>query len=252
MASKILFLDIETTPNLAAVWGLWKQDISLPQLLKSSYVLCWSAKWKGQSKVMFDSVHKSSQLVMLNGIWRLLDETDIAVHFNGKRFDIPTLNREFLGAGMNPPSPYKQVDLLDTAKARFNFVSNKLAYITKFLKFDGKIETNFQLWLDCMAGDEKAWKKMEKYNKNDTLETEKLYDRLLPWIVSHPNMGLYAKLKGITCPTCGSDKVQRRGLAHMKTQSYQRYQCQSCGSWMRTRFSEKGLDRKFVTTPTME
>ena len=252
MPPKILTLDIETAPNIAAVWSLWKQNISLPQLLEPSYVLCWSAKWKGTSKILFDSVYKSGQRHMIKGIWGLLDEADIVIHFNGRRFDIPTLNKEFLSLGLLPPSSYKQIDLLETAKTRFNFVSNKLAYITKFLKLDGKIETGFKLWLDVMRNDAKAWAKMEKYNKNDVIETEKLYDRLLPWIVSHPNLGLYAKLHGVTCPTCGSDKVQRRGLSHMKTQSYQRYQCQNCGSWMRSRFSEKGLDRKFVMIPTAE
>ncbi|NIV35232.1 MAG: hypothetical protein GWN58_38990, partial [Anaerolineae bacterium] len=48
---------------------------------------------------------------MLEGAWELLDEADAVVHYNGKKFDIPTLNREFVKYGFTPPSPYKQIDL---------------------------------------------------------------------------------------------------------------------------------------------
>ncbi len=42
-----------------------------------------------------------------------------------------------------------------------------------------------------MNKDPAAWKVMEKYNKQDVLLLEKVYDRLLPWIKSHPNHHLF-------------------------------------------------------------
>jgi uncharacterized protein YprB with RNaseH-like and TPR domain len=92
MTSKILLLDIETSPNTAHVWGIWDQNIGLNQLLESSYTLCYAAKWLGKKEVIFDSVNKSSQKKMLQGIHKLLDEADAVIHYNGARFDIPTLN----------------------------------------------------------------------------------------------------------------------------------------------------------------
>ena len=106
---KILLLDIETAPNTAHVWGLWQQNVSLNQLMESGYVLCWSAKWLGKDWIYFDSIQNKSTKSMLKGIYKLLDEADAVVHYNGKKFDIPTLNGEFLKCGFKPPSPYKQI-----------------------------------------------------------------------------------------------------------------------------------------------
>lgn len=243
---KILFLDIETSPNLATVWSIWNQNISLNQLLETSYTLCWSAKWKGSNQVMFDSVKKSGRDGLIKSIYTLINDSDIIIHFNGKRFDIPTLNKEFLLLGLNPPAPFKQIDLYQTVKKKFRFVSNKLAHITEQLGFAGKITTTHKLWLDCMNGDEKAWKKMEAYNRRDVTELEKLYNRVLPWITNHPNIGLFSDVNKPTCTNCGSQKVQSRGLLTTKTQVYKRWCCTKCGTWLKSRYSEKVENKKNI------
>ena len=102
---KILLIDIEVAPNTAHVWGIFDQNISINQLLESSYTLCYAAKWYGESKIMFDSIQKSGKQKMLDSVHKLLDEADAIVHYNGSRFDIPILHKEFLLAGMPPPAP---------------------------------------------------------------------------------------------------------------------------------------------------
>jgi len=241
---KILLLDIETAPNLATVWGIFEQNISLNQLLETSYVLCWSAKWYGSKEIMFDSVQKSGKVGVIKSIYKLLDVARIVVHYNGRRFDVPVLNKEFLLHKLPPPAPYKQIDLYQTVKKKFRFVSNKLAHITKQLGLPGKIKTDHQLWLDCMnakSGDiyHKAWMKMEKYNKRDVTELEKVYTIILPWIEDHPNVGMFTESEKPACTNCGSTKVQSRGNAYTKTNVYKRYQCSDCGKWLRARVSEK-------------
>jgi len=172
--SKILLLDIEMAPNVAHVWGIWDQNIGLNQLRESSYVMCYAAKWLGDKKMMFDSVKKSGDKKMLAGIHKLLDEADAVIHYNGKRFDIPSLNKEFLLHGMFPPAPFKEIDLLTVAKSRFRFVSNKLDYVAQSLGLGKKTEhSGHELWVQCMAGIPKAWKTMEEYNKNDVILLEK-------------------------------------------------------------------------------
>lgn len=54
---KVLTLDIETSPNLAHVWSLWKQNVSLSQLMQSGQVICFAAKWHDKPKVTFHSDH---------------------------------------------------------------------------------------------------------------------------------------------------------------------------------------------------
>ena len=230
---KILLLDIETSPNTAYVWGLWKQNISLSALQESSTVLCWAAKWLGEKEVMFDSVYQSKPEKMLKRIHALISEADAVVHYNGTKFDMPTLNKEFLLHGMEPPAPYKQIDLLRTMRSQFRFPSNKLDYVADKLGFGNKHETSFQLWIDCMNNDPKAWKQMERYNKHDVILLEKVYKRVLPWIKSHPNHNLHSGEEHV-CPNCGGTKIQRRGTARTISGSYQRYQCQDCGTWSRS------------------
>lgn len=245
---KVLFLDIETSPNLATVWGIWNQNIAISQLIESSYTLCWAAKWQGSKEVMFDSVQKSGKRGVIKSIYNLLKEADVVIHYNGKRFDIPTLNKEFLLADLTPPSPFKQIDLYHTVRKKFRFVSNKLAYITEQLGFKGKIKTNHKLWLDCMNGDKCAWKKMEAYNRRDITELERVYKVVLPWIENHPNLGMFTESTRPACTNCGSTHLQARGMQRSKTQSYRRYQCTNCGTWTRSRFSEKVQNKRNILT----
>lgn len=234
---KILLLDIETAPNVAYVWGLFKENIPLARMIDSGYVLCWAAKWLGDEKVLFDSVHQSKPKTMLKRVHKLLDEADAVIHYNGTRFDIPTLNKEFLLHKMNPPAAYKQIDLLTTTRARFRFASNKLDYIAQQLGVGQKHKhEGFELWVKCMNNDAEAWATMEEYNKQDVNLLEQVYFVLRPWIRNHPNLGVYDSSGDVpTCPACGSAELNKRGFSYATTGRYQRYQCRACGHWSRDR-----------------
>jgi DNA polymerase elongation subunit (family B) len=235
---KILLIDIEVAPNTAHVWGIFDQNISINQLLESSYVLCYAAKWYGESKIIFDSVHKSSRTDMLNGVHALLNEADAIVHYNGSRFDIPILHKEFLLNGMPPPAPSKQIDLLQVARRQFRFVSNKLDYVAQALGLGSKTDhEGHTLWVKCMNDDNKAWKVMEQYNKNDVILLEAVYNKFKGWIKNHPNHNAYNA--NTVCPNCESNKLHSRGTQRSRTAIYQRFQCQACGSWSRSAKSEK-------------
>lgn len=234
MALKILTLDIETSPNLVHTWGLFDQNIAINQIVEPGGVICWAAKRYGEKEVFFDSIHRSSKKKMLEGIHKLLSEADVIVHFNGVSFDIPMLNSEFIQAGMTPPAPYKQVDLFRVAKRAFRFPSNKLQYISKVLGIGQKVQhEGHELWVKCLAGENAAWKRMEEYNKNDVVLTEKLYNKMQAWIPNHPNHGLYDESEKPVCVNCGSSRLQHRGMARTLSQQYPRFQCTDCGKWNR-------------------
>lgn len=229
---KILLLDVETAPNIAHVWGLWNVNVSLNQLQSSSYVMCTAAKWLGEKEVYFDSVKRSGAKAMLRKIHRLMSEADAIIHYNGNSFDIPTLNKEFLLHGMLPPAPSRQIDLLQTARKRFRFPSNKLDYVAKALGLGGKMKhAGHELWVRCLAGEAAAWREMEAYNKRDVTLLEQVYERLLPWIKGHPNHNLHGETNG--CINCGEDKLHRRGVARTAAGVFSRFQCQACGKWQR-------------------
>ena len=235
---KILLLDIESAPNTAYVWGLFKQNISISQIVNSSEMLCWAAKWLGDDTVEFASV-MGGKRKMLQRIHTLLNEADAVVHYNGSRFDIPTLNKEFLLAGMSPPAPYAQIDLLQTARRQFRFPSNKLDYVGQALGVGRKEgHEGFELWIKCMNRDKDAWDRMEAYNKQDVILLEQVYFKFLPWIKNHPNRGVHSETP-LMCPTCGSNEVRKRGFNVTKAGKYQRYQCSGCGSWSSQRTGTK-------------
>lgn len=233
---RILTFDIETSPIVGYTWGTWNTNVV--KIITPPRVLCFAAKWLDEKEVMYFSEFHDGADEMVAAAWKLLNEADAVIHFNGQRFDVPHLNREFLMRGMIPPTGYRQVDLLLTARKNFKFPSNKLDYLTKVLGIDGKFKhSGFSLWEDCLAGDKKAWAMMKKYNKQDVVATEALYYTVLPWIQGHPNRRLYDGHQG--CPTCASEDLQRRGFAYTKLSRFQRYQCLDCGSYFR---SNKRLD----------
>lgn len=234
---RILLLDIETAPNLAYVWGTWKQNISMDKIVDKSYVMCWAAKWYGEKGTQFAATRTGKERetrAMLRQVHDLLDEADAVVHYNGKSFDIPTLNKEFVTHEMTPPAPYKQIDLLEVVRDQFNFPINKLNFVVQALGLGAKVRhAGFQMWIDCMAGDDTAWRRMEEYNRGDVVVLERLYDRVKPWIRNHPHHGAFDG-RPHACPKCGTEgKLQARGFAVTRDTQYQRYQCGSCGGWSR-------------------
>ena len=230
--SKILLIDIETAPMLAMVWGTRKQYINHEWIVENGYILCWSAKWLDSDEMMFSKFQPGKPKAMLEAIHALLDKAQVVVHYNGKKFDVPTLNREFLLHGLTPPSPYKQVDCLQTFWDTFAFPVNKLDYIAQILGIGKKIEKEGpQFWKDCMANKPEAWKKMEAYNRHDVVLLEGVYRRILPWIKKHPNR---AALTGLpVCPTCGSFDFNPAGTYTANQLSYEQYKCGGCGVFFR-------------------
>jgi uncharacterized protein YprB with RNaseH-like and TPR domain len=179
---KILLLDIETTPLQVYTWGLWDQNIGINQIIKSTEMLCFGAKWLGQKSVTFKSVHHDGKKGMLEELHRLMDEADVLVGWNSAAFDHKHINREFLENEMVPPAPTKDLDLMTIVKANFQFPSNKLDYVAQKLGVGAKVKhSGFELWINCMNGDDSAWKEMKKYQIQDVQLLDSLYDILLPW-----------------------------------------------------------------------
>ena len=233
---KILLLDIETSPNIAHVWGLWQQNVGLPQLIQSGEVLCWAAKWVGHPAVYFNSKFATTPKRMLKQVHSLLDEADAVVTYNGSRFDLPILNGEFAKLGWYPPAPSKSIDLLSVVKNKFRFPSNKLAYVAPALGVGAKMgNSGHELWVRCMANDPEAWVEMEGYNVQDTLLLEGLFTKLRPWI---RGITLAGSDDSASCRSCGSHNLQRRGFSYTSVSKFQRYQCQACGAWGRSGVNE--------------
>jgi DNA polymerase elongation subunit (family B) len=230
---RILTLDIENSPNVAHVWSLFKQNVSLAQLQETAQTISVALKWYGEKEIHFFSDHHTGHVEMIKAVHAMVDEADIIVGYNSAGFDMKHLNREFVLAGLLPPSPYKNVDLLKVVRDQFRFSSGKLDHVAAQLGLGKKTaHSGHELWVRCMADDPQAWALMKKYNCNDVVLTEKLYDRLRPWITSHPHLGQLAGIEH-SCPQCGSDKLERVATIHANVTSYRGYRCTNCGSNIR-------------------
>lgn len=233
--AKVLVFDIETAPITAHVWGLWENNVSLNQIVKDWHVLSWSAKWLGNQEILYKDQRKNKNVEddteILKGIWKLLDEADVVITQNGKSFDVKKLNARFALKGMKPPSSFRHIDICRVAKKHFGFSSHKLEYMTdklckKYKKLKHKKFQGHELWTQCLAGNLKAWKEMEKYNKYDVLSLEELYYILIPWD-NTINFDIYTNKEENICK-CGSKKFVKKGFYYTASSKYQRYQCIKC------------------------
>ena len=93
---KLLILDLETAPNLAYVWGLFKETINPQQVKETGRVISVAAKWYQDPEIFFWSDFHDGHLQMVTNTHNLITEADAVVTYNGSAFDIPHLNREFL------------------------------------------------------------------------------------------------------------------------------------------------------------
>lgn len=233
----ILLLDIESTPNLSWVWDHYETTVI--KHVEEWSILCVAHMWlKDKFPKVCSRDEVGSERNMLELVWELLDTADVVVAHNGDKFDVKKLNARFIQYGLGPPSPFFTVDTLKVARQYFRFNQNGLDPLAQHLGLGKKVKhQGFELWEACMNDEPRAWTKMKRYAKQDVILLKQLYLRFLPWIQNHPNV--MVKNGGIGCPNCGSPKMQKRGVRHTRTMTYQQYLCRGCGKWSRARLAEK-------------
>lgn len=234
-------MDLEVSPRLA--WSYGYYETTPIKVEQEPILLSFAWKFVGEKKVqcltLFDRglVDPLDDRLLVKELWNILDESSILVWHNGKRFDHRVCNYLFLKHKLTPPSPYKQIDTLQEARKYFKFDCNKLDNISRFLGGEGKTkETNADCWYDLLYGNKKEKKKasdtLRKYNSNDIIIMEKLYERFTPWADNRPNLALYGEPE--VCPRCGQNKG-------FKIKAYRRtgaqingiqYCCQNCGAYI--------------------
>jgi len=234
---KILILDIENTPMISYTWGIYDQRVNPTngQLIEPQHLICWSAKWLFDDKVLNScttpkEILNKDDYRVTKEIWYLLEEADIVIGHNMKGFDIKHLNSRFLVHGFSPPSTYQVIDTLLHARKRFKLASNKLDYLGKLLLNKRKIDTGgFKLWVDCMKGDKNALKEMQFYCDEDVRLTEDVYLTMRAWVKPSPNFNIFMGTK-TNCPTCGSNSLNQISDYKTYANTYNSYRCNNCSA----------------------
>ena len=132
MKARILLYDIETSPNLAWVWGKYEQNVI--EYDREWHMLCFAYKWLGDRTTHVLSLpdfktykrDPEDDKELVAALYALFDEADVVIAHNGDSFDQKKAHARFVYHNMTPPAPYKQIDTKKVAKRYFNFDSNKL------------------------------------------------------------------------------------------------------------------------------
>lgn len=245
---KILVIDIETAPLESYTWGTFKQNVGLNQIKTDWTMLSVAAGWlhgAGVRKVEYRDNSEQEDVRddrhLLQWVWALLDEADIVIGQNHKRFDLRKIRARLIVEGYAPFRPVKTVDTLEEARKLFAFTSHKLEWMSQILtdepKDSHKDFPGFELWRECLAGNPKAWRSMRKYNPKDIRSTAKVYLKIRPWIEGHPNMAQFFDDEKARCPKCGSTALSHDGVHYTQAGEYPRYRCGNCGGFSRGRYT---------------
>lgn len=250
--AKILIYDIECTGHLGYSYGLWDtrihKVIEYPIMLSFSY--CWyepNKKLKYINRGLIDTdtfkVDPKNDKLLAKELWKLFDEADITLGHNSKQFDDKMARMFFLKHSLPPTSPTKSIDTKQAAKAIGRFGSNSLNSLSDFFGFGQKESvTHADLWWDCLLGNAKAWRLMKKYNQQDVVLTVKLYEKLRPWILNHPNLSRITN-KPSACPKCqADDQWESAGWRTTNVSRFRRYRCKKCGGYASQRRSVDQVD----------
>ena len=245
----ILLFDIETSLIEAYVWGLFKQNVSLDQIKKDWYVICWSGKWLGKSDIFNSSVHsyplpdtgeyRDNERLVVEALWHKLDKADIVVAYNGKSFDKKKMNWKFFEYGLPEPSPYKIVDPYLVVKGNFKPTSGKMDFIVKYVESldDGKHKTGIKLWVDCMDNDVESLDYMLAYCDQDIEVLEHVYKAVRHWDKNAPQMAMFYNDDKPRCSSCGGHHLELVEGKHDHTtlSKFELYRCHDCSKLMRGR-----------------
>jgi DNA polymerase elongation subunit (family B) len=234
--NRVLVLDIETSPITAYVWGRKDQNIAVNQIKEDWHIMAWSAKWLNEKKIFYRDTRDTDELNILTVLWTYLNEADVVITQNGQSFDGPKINARFMIHGITPPSPYKHLDTYRIVKRVAQFTSNSLEYLTeklctKYRKLSHRKFPGMSLWNECLKGNREAWEEMKRYNIQDTLATEELYNKIKAWAPTTMPSPHLVPTKSNKCATCGEWSLIKEGKYISKAGVYQRYKCQKCGAW---------------------
>lgn len=253
---KVLLFDLEVAPMKVLAWRIHKENINPTFILEDKFILTWSAKYLFDDHVINAGLTKAElkkkdDFRIVKELWELFDEADILVAHNLKGYDERMSNTRFIENGLLPPSPYRTIDTLISARKHFKFSSNKLDYINQRLGLNKKIQTDLILWKRCVADDHTAIQEMQIYNDKDVSILEELYLILRPWIKPHPNIGVFMDKKDAVCVYCGSKSIKPMNKEYTtNVGKFNVFKCNDCGGYSRGRTTSLDKDiKKYLNAP---
>jgi hypothetical protein len=230
---KRLFYDIETSYNIVKAWRVgYNMTLQPGDIIHERAIICLSYKWEGEDKVHTLRWNKGCDKDIITKFVELMFQADELVGHNIDRFDTKWIMTRAIKHGIEVLPKYNSYDTLKKAKFKFNFNSNKLDYIAKFLGLGGKYEhPGMKMWDDIiLRNDPEAMAEMVYYCEKDVMLTEEVYQRLRKYTEHNVHHGVLMDKPKFTCPNDGSENVELVRTDVTKTGTIKRLmKCNDCG-----------------------
>jgi hypothetical protein len=258
-----LMVDIERLPGRARVkhrgltiegdfWDLsgWKHTlgyrIHADDVLEWPSTICFASTWygptpTGYTKREFHAAWDEGADSMHAAAFKLYDEADIVITYNGIGFDDKHLTSGWTERRMGRPSTWKAIDLLRVARASQGWESKTLDAVCKRLGIPAKSgKYKVETARAAMAGNVKAQRELKRYNVNDADIMGPVYEALLPHVKGHPHVAPTLGLTSQICPKCAASGQARVGTYTPGVYNYPEFHCPVCGSPWRSTYESRG------------
>jgi DNA polymerase elongation subunit (family B)/predicted RNA-binding Zn-ribbon protein involved in translation (DUF1610 family) len=228
---KRLYFDIETSPCLGWFWRpSYQTNLNYGNIIKNASIICICYKWAGSPKI-YSLVWDKNQCdkAMLKDFIKVLDCADEIIGHNSDRFDIKWIRTRCLYHNIDMMPNYTSLDTLKASRGGFNFPSNRLDSIGKYLGVGQKIKNDSDLWYQVwQKNNKRALSDMVTYCKQDVILLENVFDRMNKYIKPKHNVAHGRS----DCPECGSENtvIRNRRKAASGTVSVQ-FSCTDCGKF---------------------
>lgn len=236
---KILYLDIENAPSIAATWGINDVNLHYSDIIPDMEWFIISGQWAWNDSKQVNTVsllddpkrfkkNFRDDYHVVNTLRDLIDEADIVIGHNIKGYDLKKIKAKMTEHMIKPFMNPIVIDTWQWSK-QFGFTSRSLKNLCKKLSLTSKLEHESGSFIRAALGDKDAIKKIVTYGKGDIPTVRELFKRLRPYIPNQPNMNLWRGKDVDCCPSCGSDDIMKKGHRFNKTTAVSRFRCNSCG-----------------------
>ena len=234
--SRRLYFDMETSFNIVATFQIGRKMFIGPEsIIKERAVICIAYKWENDPRVYtFQWDRDQCDKAMLAKFVKVAEQADELVAHNGDRFDIRWLRTRCLFHRIPCMPDFVSVDTLKLARSGFNFNSNKLDYIGKFLGVGRKMDAGgIESWKAVILNnDRKALNHMVAYCQQDVELLQRVHAELIPYTKAKTHRGMLNGGARIDCPECGSTeyKINQHRITGAGVRVVQ-LQCKDCGKF---------------------
>jgi hypothetical protein len=177
---RILFYDVENTANVSRTWPGRMYDTNVIKIRKPWEFLSVSWRWAGKKQTHCCTRQgQKTDIKVVRKLFQLFSKADLIIAHNGDRSDYRKFRTRAAKYKMGLPKLNRSVDTLKVVRDNYLLDSYSLAYVCEYFGLGKKLDPQgFDTWEGCEQDLPKAWRRMIKYNKHDSVLVERLYNFL--------------------------------------------------------------------------